>query len=179
LRRQELTLMGKSPKSQDNCFKIFAHATRFHDCDHRLRNTLPANQPEQVPLVAHLYLKCLLCLETGRAHHGHHLRNLFDKLQPDTRERLKALWDVESKKPARQRVLDHIRSLPGGDKLRDDLPNLLLVGANAFQELRYFYETEKSIFLLQELPNVLRGVILERMPWWATTASPVCWGRFR
>ena len=41
------------PKSHNNCFKIFAHATRFHDCDHRLRNRqaplagdiLPAPRP--------------------------------------------------------------------------------------------------------------------------------------
>jgi hypothetical protein len=97
-----------------------------------------------------LYLKCLLCLETGRAHRSHHLRNLFDKLQPTTQERLKALWEVESNKPARQRVLAHIRSLPGGERVKDDLPSVLQLGANAFQEIRYLYEMEKSDFLLNE-----------------------------
>ena len=97
--------MGRNvQKSHDNCFKIFVHASHFHESDHRLRNTVPADRPDQLPLVAHpsmvlsafateLYLKCLLCLETGRAPHGHHLRNLFDQLLPETRERLKALWD--------------------------------------------------------------------------------------
>jgi len=175
--------MGNQPKSYNNCLKIFVHASHFHESDHRLRNRVPANRPDQVPLVAHpsmvlsafaseLYLKCLLCLETGRAPQIHHLRNLFDKLLPETRERLKSLWDSDIKRAERQRVLEHIRTLPDGHRLRVDLPSVLVLGANAFQELRYFYETEKSFFLLSDFPNLLRTVILERMPWWVTVAPP-------
>jgi hypothetical protein len=53
--------------------KIFEHATRFHESDHRLRNTVPRDSPKDFSLVGHpamvlsvfaseLYLKCLLCV---------------------------------------------------------------------------------------------------------------------
>jgi hypothetical protein len=172
--------MPRPPKAQHNCFKIFEHASRFHESDHRLRNTVPADRPDQLPLVAHpsmvlsafaseLYLKCLLCLETGKAPQTHNLKTLFDALKPETKRRLEELWDAEIRTPKRQKVLDHIRTLPERDKLRTDLPSVLKLGANAFQELRYFYEAKQSFFLLSDFPNLLRAVILERMPWWEVT----------
>lgn len=56
--------------------RIFQHASRFHESDHRLRNSVPRDKPEQFPLIAHpamvlsafaseLYLRCLLCIEPG------------------------------------------------------------------------------------------------------------------
>jgi len=125
-----------------------------------------------------LYLKCLLCLETARLHRGHNLKNLFDSLQPKTRARLTELWDADIMKPERQRVLAFIRSRPDGDKLRLDLPSVLVLGANAFEELRYFYEGERSYFLLSDFPNALRAVILERVPGWATIAPTSVHGPF-
>ena len=169
--------MAKSARTQHNCFKIFEHASHFHESDHRLRNTVPSDRPDQVPLIAHptmvlsafaseLYLKCLLCLEIGTVPQTHNLKTLFDALKPETKRRLEELWGADIRRPERQRLLDHIRSLPGRDKLRLDLPSVLKLGANAFQELRYLYETKQSFFLLSDFPNLLRMVILERMPWW-------------
>ena len=113
-----------------------------------------------------LYFKTLLCLETGEVPQTHNLKALFDALLPATRKRLKELWDLEIKKPKRQRALAFIRTLPDSDKLRLDLPGVLELGANAFEEIRYFYEKEQSYFLLSEFPDQIRTVILERMPWW-------------
>jgi hypothetical protein len=64
------------------------------------------------------------------------------------------------------RVIDQIRKLPNGHDLRPDLPYALNVGANAFLELRYFYEMQQSFFLLGDFPNLLRTVVLERYPSW-------------
>lgn len=169
--------MRKSPKVQHDCFKIFQHAYHFHESDHRLRNTVPPDRPDQIPLVVHpamvlsafaseLYLKCLLRLETGKVPQTHNLKALFRDLSPALRKQLEELW--EAGMPERQKVLDEIRKLPHGEELRTDLQYALDVGADAFRELRYFYETEKSIFLLSDFPNLLHKVILQRMPQWGT-----------
>ena len=39
-------------------------------------------------LATELYLKCLICMETGKAPRGHHLKQLFDRLSPETRRRI-------------------------------------------------------------------------------------------
>jgi hypothetical protein len=166
-------------KSHENCFKIFRHASNFHECDHRLRSSVPVNRPDQFPLVAHpamvlsafaseLYLKCLLCLETGKIPQTHNLKALYRDLLPDTKLRIESLWDAGEKQPNRQKMLAAIRNLPDGKNVSSDLQYALEKGADAFRELRYFYETERSIFLLTELPNHLRVVILEKMPWWGS-----------
>jgi len=40
---------------------------------------------------------------------------------------------------------------------------MLDIGANAFIELRYFYEKEQAFFLVSDFSNLLRKVVLERM----------------
>jgi hypothetical protein len=47
-----------------------------------------------------------------------------------------------------------------------DLLYILGIGANAFEELRYLYETKRSYFLLHNFPDMLHTVILERFPEW-------------
>jgi hypothetical protein len=115
-----------------------------------------------------LYMKCLLCIETGRVPTTHNLKTLFRMLKPVTRKRLEDLWDQDIRRPERQKVLDHIRTLPRGKELRLDLPYVLDIGANSFIELRYFYETGQAYFLLSDFPNSLRMVILEKFPSWAS-----------
>ena len=63
-----------------------------------------------------------------------------------------------------------------GKNLRPDLIYALDVGANSFIELRYFYEKQEAFFLLDEFPNMLHKVILNRFPAWRTgldTMSPL------
>ena len=169
--------MKKAPQMALDPLKIFVHASRFHESNIRLRGSVPADKPEHVPRVAHpammlsvfaseLYLKCLLSMEIGKVPNTHHLKALFRDLQPATRERLEDLWDQDIRRPQRQRVLDHIRTLPGGQNLRLDLAYALDVGANSFIELRYLYETNETYFILGDFPNLLQTVILERQPSW-------------
>jgi hypothetical protein len=72
-------------------------------------------------------------------------------------------------------MLKQIRSLRDGHKLQEDLPSVIEIGAEAFEALRYIYEERKPIFLLSDFPDLLRGVILKRMPWWTSyqPAPPV------
>jgi hypothetical protein len=126
-----------------------------------------------------LYSKCLLCMETGRVPQGHNLKMLFNALQPATRKRLEDLWDAEIRRPERQRVIDHIRTLPRGEELKLDLLYHLDVGANAFIELRYFYEKRQVYFLLADFPNLLRKVILEHHPEWESVPPTPATGPIR
>jgi hypothetical protein len=171
------TAFMKRPKSTSGLdpLKIFDQATRFHESDHRLRNTVPTDRPDQLPLVAYpamvlsalaseLYLKCLLCIETGAVPNTHNLKELFNGLKSETKRKLEALWQEDIKTPQRQKVINHIRTLPDGKGLKEDLIYALDLGADAFIELRYIYENGRSFFLLGEFPNMLRQVLLERFP---------------
>jgi hypothetical protein len=181
--------MPKLIKTKYDPFKIFEHASHFHESDHRLRNTVPHDRPDQIPLIAQpamvmsvfaseLYLKSLLCAETGDAPNTHNLKKLFDALQPSTCRRLEDAWDADIRRPERQKVIDHIRTLPRGSTLKLDLPYLLNIGANAFVELRYFYEKQRADFLLGDFPNLLRKVILERFPQWGSIPPTPAMGPF-
>jgi hypothetical protein len=156
---------------------IFQHASRFHASEYRLRSTLDVSKAHEIGMLAipanvlsvfasELYLKCLLCVETGSVPDIHNLKALFKRLQPGTRRELVGLWDADIRLPYRQRVLDHIRNMPEGKNLRSDLIYALDVGANSFTVLRYFYEKQEVFFILDEFPNMLRKVILNRFPEW-------------
>jgi hypothetical protein len=44
-------------------------------------------------LTTELFLKCLICIETGDTPRGHDLKELFDQLSVATRTRIQDLWD--------------------------------------------------------------------------------------
>jgi hypothetical protein len=113
-----------------------------------------------------LYLKCLLCIETGKVTKEHDLKGLFLRLDSSTRKRLEDLWDESLRRPDKQRGLDCIRGLPEGEQLQTDLLYVLGIGSHAFEELRYLYETKRSKFLLHDFPDMLHRVILEKFPDW-------------
>jgi len=157
--------------------EIFLHAYHFHECDHRLRKGPSSKDLDEVALIAHpsmvlcafaseIYLKCLLFIETGKVTRGHDLKGLFLRLDPLTRKRLEDLWNESLGRPEKQREFACIRKLPEGDQLQPDLLNVLGLGSNAFEELRYLYETKSSKFLLGDFPDMLHAVILERFPEW-------------
>ena len=142
-----------------------------------MRGTFDASKPHEVGIIAlpanvlsvfasELYLKCILCIETGSVPDGHNLKNLFKRLEPATRRALEDLWNADTRTPPRQKLFDLIRTFPEGKNLRFDLQYVLDIGANSFIELRYFYEKEKAFFLLDAFPNMLRKVILDRRPAW-------------
>src|SRR5580700_2055988 len=97
--------MKKPSKAPIDPHEIYLHAFRFHENDHRLRNSISPEDPNEVMLIAHpsmmlsafaseLYLKCLLCIETGKVHTGHDLKRGTSKnirLRRDDR-RLRSPW---------------------------------------------------------------------------------------
>jgi hypothetical protein len=114
-------------------------------------------------LTTELFLKCLICLESGNAPRGHDLRKLFDQLAAPTRERIENLWN--SKVAARRaKEWDRIEEL--GLRVPRDLPSALARGTNAFERVRYSYEgnTEGVHYYVGDLPTLLEGVILEIKP---------------
>jgi HEPN domain-containing protein len=157
--------------------EIFLHATAFHESDHRLRNTIPLDKPEIILITqpsmvlsafaSELYLKCLLCAEHGKIPNGHNLKTLFLQLATSTRKRIDELWGEYIRQPHRQATLDYIRSMSGGENIQSDLLYALKISANAFIELRYFYENQQAFFILDEFPDILRKVTLENYPHWA------------
>src|SRR4051794_30873588 len=109
--------MKKAPKTNLDPLQIFLHVSHFHESDHRLRNTVPLNKPDQLTLIAHpamvlsvfsteLYLKCLLCIESGSVPPTHNLKTLYRDLVPNTKRRLEVLWDADIRQPHRQKTLD-------------------------------------------------------------------------
>ena len=46
-------------------------------------------------LTSELFLKCLICIETGNLARRHDLKQLFDQLSGETRARVQNLWDLE------------------------------------------------------------------------------------
>ena len=85
-------------------------------------------------------------------------------IDSSTRKRLEDLWDESLRRPDKQRGLDCIRGLPEGEQLQTGLLYALRISSNAFEELRYFYETKRSHFLLDDFPDMLHAVILEKFP---------------
>jgi HEPN domain-containing protein len=171
-------------KPQFEPTKMFAHASSFHESFVRLQNsTIPAEGgpplEQDVGLVAHpsmvlsafaseIYLKCLLCVETGSVPNGHNLEELFKKLDNDTKLSIDGLWDTDIRHPDKQAVIQKMRDRYNGEPKRTDLRYALKLGKLGFQELRYFYERERSFFMLSHLPYVIRRAILIRFPSWGS-----------
>lgn len=174
--------MTRAPQTGLDPQKIFVHASTFHKSYELLRNSvLPKDgsspDDQKVALIAHpsmvlsvfaseLYLKCLLCVETSKVPAVHDLEKLFMGLPVKTRHEIDDLWDTDIRQPGKQAVLDKLRETPTGKEIKNDLRYALGKGADAFMELRYFYETEQSFFLLSDFPYVLRVAILRRFPHW-------------
>jgi hypothetical protein len=167
----------KKPSAAIDPREIFLHAYHFHECDHRLRKGPSSKDIDEVAIIAHpsmvlsafaseLYLKCLVYVDTGNVPRGHDLKGLFLRLDSSTKKRLEDLWNESLKRPERQKELDRIRGLPEGDQLQTNLLSVLVKCSNAFQELRYLYETKRGYFLLHDFPDMLRTVIPERFPDW-------------
>jgi hypothetical protein len=108
-----------------------------------------------------LFLKCLICIETGHAPRGHDLKGLFDKLSDNTRSRIENAWntgiacvapvsgtiwriDWELKWPVICRPLWRLQ-----------------VGHSSV-----FDTATKVKYYLQDLPALLGRVILEMKPEW-------------
>jgi hypothetical protein len=187
--------MAKPPKKGLDALKIFLHAGRFHKSFELLLDSVKPQDggktlDQDIGIVSHpamvlsvfaseLYLKCLLCLEKDEVPDTHNLKLLSEKLEVKTRHDIDDLWDTDIRSPGKQTILEKVRSLPRGKELRTDLRYAIDVGANSFIDLRYFYEKERTNFLLQDFPYVLRAAITKRMPPWKEVLPPPSIDLFR
>jgi hypothetical protein len=174
----EMIAVAKQPRILDP-LKIFRHASAFHKSYDLLKGAVQPTDEKLVGVIAHpsmvlsvfaseLYLKCLLCVENGTVPNTHDLEKLFGALPVPVRRELDDRWDADIRHPAKQKVLDQIRQKPAGKEIQLDLRYALKKGANAFQELRYFYEQERSFFMLLDFPYLLRATVLKRFPAWGS-----------
>jgi hypothetical protein len=167
--------MKKPPKPNIDALKIYMNAESYRIADHILRvegqkdpNLMAVISGPHMVLSAfasELYFKCLACLETGNVPHTHNLKALFRDLSVLSRNRIEQLWNAHA--PGLEPLWQHMeQSL--GKKISRDFQVLLDKSSNAFTELRYAHEEPKSSFLVGDLPPMIRTVILERRPMWAT-----------
>ena len=165
------------PSSQPiDPLKIFEQAHGFYQALAILCNVEPGNTQLAVTIgepvmvigafTIELFLKCLICIETGPLpRRVHHLRELFDELSPAIQTRIEKEWDKIVEHHAE--VWDGFeRSL--GITMARDLRSALAAGGDAFQRIRYSYEggNESLQFYLQDLPRALGRIILEVKPEW-------------
>jgi hypothetical protein len=161
--------------------KVFEHAECFYQASLVLRTHLPVRlRPDHFdnihaavtltePLIVldaltcELFLKCLICIETGSTPRGHDLKQLFDQISEATRTRIQNVWDDEIAVRKRQ-SWEKLERL--GLKIARDLPSALAKGTKSFELYRYSYEgnTQDLHYYLEDLPALLEQLILEIKP---------------
>jgi HEPN domain-containing protein len=158
--------------------KIFEQGDCFYQTLVLLRNVASDNmqlattigEPAMVigALTIELFLKCLICIETGNVPRGHDLKGLFDSLGEHPRTRIEDGWTNEIAKD-RSTQWDHLETITGV-KIARDLPTALTVASRTFERLRYSYEgnTADLQYYLQDLPELLGRIILDMRPEFAT-----------
>jgi hypothetical protein len=110
-----------------------------------------------------LFLKCLICIETGLTTRGHDLKDLFNQLSAPTRTRIQHFWDSNIATRTNKGWDERERH---GLKMPRDLQLALAKGSNAFDRVRYSYEgnTEGVHYYLDDLSAMLERLILEMKP---------------
>jgi hypothetical protein len=94
-RQERRAEAAKARKQTPDPLKIFMNAERFRIANRVLRQVKDQSTAAAVggpaliysALASELYLKCLICLETGRREQGHELHELFKKLNPKREKR--------------------------------------------------------------------------------------------
>jgi hypothetical protein len=168
--------MGQPPSQSIDPLKIFEQANGFYQALAILCNVEPGNTQLEITIgepvmvigafTIELFLKCLVCIETGRVPHTHHLRELYDKLGANTQQRLLRTWENDIA-AYRKAEWDRVEAA-AGEKAARDLPGALAAASKSFERIRYSYEgnTAEVQYFLQDLPQLLRQVIVEFKPTW-------------
>jgi len=110
-----------------------------------------------------LYLKCLAYLHKGAVVRGHDLHRLFMELPKAERNSLSHLWESNFAKSIYGALDPETR---GNIPWPPTLVDALAMGGRAFEKSRYIWEDTSSIFMLSDLPEMLRRYILARHPSW-------------
>lgn len=176
--------MAKPSKAGIDPRDIFQHAVRFHWTNERIRRAkipkghektvfLLSGAPAMVlnALASELYLKCLCCIDRGEVPEGHDLEALYNQLPQLRRASIEAIWDHSIRQ--RSKTIDH-RDRALGVAIPRDLPTALHECRLSFLDLRYQYEDPARVrFYIEELPAILRAVILVIQPTWSTIWGPL------
>jgi HEPN domain-containing protein len=166
--------MSKPVKQPVDPRRVFASAEHFNRSMGILRSQMIG--PEMVAVIAQpvmamsaftseLYLKCLLCIQSGNVPRGHHLKNLYSNLERSTRRRIEKRWDAYI--PSQAEMYDFAEK-ELGHPIPRDLESALKMGALSFEEMRYLFEegATQAQFMLMDLPQILQSVVLEMKPEW-------------
>lgn len=176
--------MKREPQTKLDPKQIYLHACRFQFSSEHLRNKNYL-QPDDFGLIAHpsmvlsalaseLYFKCLICIETGKVPDTeHNLKKLFRQINPKHQAVIEDGWKIQIQKPDMVANLDMIEAR-WGVKVPRDLAWALEAGGHGFVRIRYIYEPEgaKTKFLLGDLPQILRAVVLQVKPDWKLLPIP-------
>jgi hypothetical protein len=154
--------------------QIFLHADGFFKAGRILRSVqsnqtaMEVAQPVMVlaALTIELFLKCIVCIETGVVPRGHRLDELFAQLSEPTRGRIEQLWNTELL-PRREGFFANVEKNLGY-KIPRDLSGALASGSRAFEKIRYSYENDNEglNFYVEDLTGILGRMILEKKPKW-------------
>jgi hypothetical protein len=168
--------MMSMPKSSISAQRVFEQAECFYQTFMALlrlrpdpREDVHATVTLAEPLIVlaafanELFLKCIICIETGDTTHGHNLKELFDRISETSRARMEKRWD-DAVVERRREEWDRLEGL--GLKVARDLPSALAKGAKAFERYRYSYEENADglHFYLEDLSGLLERLILEMRP---------------
>jgi hypothetical protein len=167
--------MVETAKPKLDPLKIYMNAERYSaayvvlrragDNDPQLMSVLASPHMVMSVFASELYFKCLHCIETGTVPETHNLKALFRGLSVLSRNRIEQLWNAHA-----PRLEEMWRMIEGvtGKPIPRDFAAQLDMSAQAFTKLRYIHEDESGSFFVGDLPPMLRQVILERRPFWAT-----------
>jgi HEPN domain-containing protein len=159
--------------------EIFLHAVSFHLAFQVLHEWKPPHpsgmralyRPASVlsAFTSELFLKVLICIETGHVPDGHHLLSLFNRLSVPTRKRIEELWDAYAIKYADKWIEIELGL---GMPVARDLQTALKLASKTFELARYYYERREEFqFYLGALPDMLKLVVFELRPDWASRAE--------
>lgn len=165
--------MKKPTRPTLDPISIFMQGERFMQADEHLRSMqdpylmMVVGPPALVlsAFASELFMKCIIYLETGKLERGHHLKNLFHRLSPDSRALIERLWAEYA--PTQDAFWDAVENQTGMKAARD-LLGCLAEGNQAFEQIRYSYEDQsnRSRFRLADLPRMLREAVLAIKPEW-------------
>lgn len=172
-------VMAKPDLKGIDPLKIYMHARGFYLAEEILSNVDLNNDPQMgmeiseagivlSALNIELFLKCMVCIETGLTPQGHFLDRLYSRVSDKTRQRIESIWTNELV-PHRDPMWKKMETQIGnGETLKRDLPSAIRAGNRAFEKIRYNYESgdKDTQFYISDLPKILGRVILELKPDW-------------
>jgi hypothetical protein len=148
---------------------IFVHALKFMRAEEHLRNSQKPPTPDFEPIMilsafaSELFLKCIHAIAGTTASDTHRLNVLFRRLHNTRKNRITELWNIS---PAPEAMKNFNRDAKANES--SELLPLLRGSGDAFERLRYAYESGGGTFLIPWLPRVLCQAILEIKPEWVS-----------